>query len=94
MLRTAPFVGNPSVDINSTYNVSRDGNGNVSVRIRSEGPASHLQFDGTGTQNEQYLDRNRSNVEFDISLEVDAQEYSVKVTGMNYEYRLVPGDPP
>ena len=94
LLKTAPFIGNPTVSFGSSYDVSRDGNGNVSVRIRCEGPAKHLKIEEPQTEFEQYLDPDRSNVQLDIALEVDAQDYSVKVTSMNYEYRLTPGDPP
>ena len=94
LLRTAPFIGNPTVSFASSYDVSRDGNGNISVRIRCEGPAKHLKIEEPQAEFEQYLDPDRSNVQLDIALEVDAQDYSVKLTGMNYEYRLIPGEEP
>ena len=90
MLKTAPFVGNPAVAFETTYDVSRDTDNNVLMRIRSAGPAGHLQFDDS--QGQQYLDRDQSNLGFDVHLEIDARDYSVKVTSMNYEYRLVPTD--
>ena len=88
MLKTAPFIGMPGVRASSTYQVSRGTANNVVLQISSAGPASTLTH-SLGTQ---FLDPQQSNLAFDITLQVDAQDYTARVTDMNYEYRFVPTD--
>ena len=88
MMKTAPFVGMPAVRASSSYEVSRGTDNNVLLKISSTGPASVL----THPEGTQFLDPAQSNLSFDITLEVDARDYSARVTDMNYEYRFVPTD--
>ena len=88
MMKTAPFVGMPGVRASSTYKVSRGTDNNVLLQISSAGPATFL----THPQGTQFLDPEQSNLAFDITLRVDARDYSARVTDMTYEYRFVPTD--
>ena len=86
MVKSAPFVGIPSVVFSSTYAVDRTDDGHVSVRISSNGPASVLSH----PEEQVVLDGAQSKVGFDIDIEIDGRDHSARVTGMGYEFRLVP----
>ena len=85
LLKTAPFMGLPSAGFNTTYRVSKNDGGAV-VHILCEGPANALNH----PRGVQILDADRSQIAFDLTIEINARDYSAKLTGMNYEYRLVP----
>ena len=85
LLKTAPFMGLPSVDYSTTYRISKN-DGGVVVHIISESPADALNH----PRGVQVLDADKSQVAFDMTIEVNAQDYSTKLTGMNYGYRFVP----
>lgn len=85
LLKTAPFVGLPSASLNTTYRVSKNDGGAV-VHILCEGPANALHH----PQGVQFLDANKSHLAFDMTIEINARDYSAKLTDMNYEYQFVP----
>ena len=86
MFTTAPLVGMPVVNYTSSYTVAKSDTGNVLLRLSSAGPATHL-IHPLGPH---FLDEDQSSVTFNINVEIDAQDYSARVSGMGYEFRLVP----
>ena len=78
-------MGLPSAGFNTTYRVSKNDGGAV-VHILCEGPANALNH----PRGIQILDADRSHIAFDLTIEINARDYSAQLTGMNYEYRLVP----
>ena len=86
LVTTAPVVGMPVVNYTSVYTVAKNDNGNVWLQLSSAGPATHLNHPlGAHT-----LDEDKSRVAFNINVEIDAQDYSARVTGIDYEFLLVP----
>ena len=87
LLKTAPLVGMPSVQFKNSYIMNRAEDGKVVLNIRSGGPAYVMNH---GTRGALGIDINRSHVDLNINLEIDTRDYSARLTGMDYDYRLVP----
>ncbi len=86
LLKTAPVLGMPEVRYSSTYTIDKTDTGNVLLRISSTGPTNIMNH----PQGPLFLDEDQSSVAFNINVEIDAQDYSARVSGMDYEFRLVP----
>ncbi len=87
ILTTAPLVGIPSAKFKNSYNLSKTADGNVNLVITFKGPSNALNH---GTRGALAIDYRQSHVEMNIHMEIDTQDYSVRLTGMDYDYRLVP----
>ena len=85
-MKTAPFIGQLDGNFQSTYSVSKSGTDSVLVHIRTEGTPDVLAH----YKGNRRLDNGESRLEYDIAIEINARDYSAKVTGMNYDYRFVP----
>ena len=94
LLRTAPFRGIPSGETSvqnsssSSYSLSRSDDGNVIAELGLRQKTKVLQH----LDSLVFLDPDQSELQVNLKLEIDAGDYSVKVTDMNYRFHFVPAE--
>ena len=86
LLKTAPVLGMPEVDYASTYSVDKTDTGNVLLQISCAGPTNIMNH----PQGPHFLDEEQSRVKFNINVEINGQDYSARIMGMDYDFLLVP----